>query len=34
MIYQFEQGHNTMEATENICSAYGEGTVDLSTVTR
>ena len=34
MLYKFKLGHNATEATKNICSAKGEGTVDHSTVNR
>ena len=34
MIYKFQLDHNTMEATQNICCAKDEGTVDHSTETR
>ena len=33
MIYEFKLGHNTTEATKNIC-VNGEGEVYHSTVTR
>ena len=34
MFYEFELGHNTVEAPRNICCAKGEGAVDQSTVSR
>ena len=34
MLYKFKLGHNTVEATKNICCAKGEGTFDDDTVTR
>ena len=34
ILYLFKLGYNTLEATENICCAKGEGTVNHSTVTR
>ena len=33
-LYSFEQGHNTAEATKNICCVKKEDAADLSTVTR
>ena len=32
MFYEFEMGHNIMEATKNISCAKGEGAVDHSGV--
>ena len=32
MLYEFELGHNTMEATKNICCAKDEDAVNHSTV--
>ena len=34
MFYQFELGHNTMEATKNICCTKRQGIVDYNTKTR
>ena len=34
MLHEFEQGHNTMEANENICWVEVENAVDHSRVTR
>ena len=34
MLYEFKLGHNTVEATKNICYTKGEGTVDFDTVYR
>ena len=34
MLYEFELGYNTVEATKNICCVKGEGAADYSTVTR
>ena len=34
MLYKFELGHNTTEATKNICCVKGEGIDDHSTVIR
>ena len=34
MLHKFEQGQNTMEATQDICCVKGEGTVDGNIVTR
>ena len=34
MLYEFELGHNSMEATKNIFYAEGEGTFNHNTVTR
>ena len=34
MLYEFEQGHNSVEATKTICCVKGEDTVDPSSVTR
>ena len=28
ILYEFEQGHNTVKTTNNICCAKGEGAVD------
>ena len=33
MLYEFEMGHNTAEATTNTCCAKDVGAVDHSTVT-
>ena len=34
MLYEFELGSNTVEASKNICCTKGKGSVDHSTVTR
>ena len=34
MVNKFELSHDAMEATTNICSEKGKGTVDQSIVTR
>ena len=34
MLYEFKLGHNTAEATKNICCVKSEGAVDHSPVTR
>ena len=34
MVYEFELGHNSAEATKNISCAKSEGIVDHSTETR
>ena len=34
MLYEFEMGHNAMEATKNICWVKVEGENDHNTVTR
>ena len=33
-IYEFEQGHNTVETIKSICRGKGRGVVDHNTVTR
>ena len=34
MLYELRLGHNTMEATKNICYVKDEGPIDHNTVTR
>ena len=34
MIYEFELDHDAVEATENICCAKDEGSVDHNTINR
>ena len=34
MLYEFEQDHNSMEATKNICCAKEKGPVNYSSVIR
>ena len=34
MLYDFELGHNAVEATKNICCVKGEGALDCSTEIR
>ena len=34
MLYKFQMGHNTAEATKNICCTKDEDAVDHSTITR
>ena len=34
ILYKFELGHNVADATKNICSEKGKGTVDCSTMSR
>ena len=34
ILYEFELGHNIVEATKNVCCAKTKGAVDRSTVTR